>query len=130
MKNRDLIQEVIDGRLTGEEAGEIYLAINKWFHEQAPTGTVWSDKWIGWNKIELNAHAPFAVLAQWRKNGWPTHCYLCNKKLEPEIFGWFARKYQGKWGLRHVKCDDAYLAKIRQLAIERGDIENESNKQN
>lgn len=121
MKNRDLIQEVINGELTGEEADEICLSINAWFHDDAPAGTAWSDDWIGASQMERTAGTvPFAVLAQWRKNGWPRECYKCKKTLEPEIFGWRPVEQDGKYFLQHVRCDDEYLKLVRKIAIERG----------
>ncbi len=48
---------------------------------------------------------PFAQLAEWRYQGWPTSCGICGKSLDAAVFGWFGREVAPEvFRLVHVRC--------------------------
>lgn len=123
MKPRDILAEILAGTMSEEQAVAFQDEVIEYIHSSHKLSEEdsWPSKWMCLSQLEWTAsNAPFTVLANWRKNGWPNQCFVCKQKLLPEIFGWLAREHDGEFGLRHVKCDEEYLEKVRQIAMARG----------
>ena len=101
MLKRDLLKEVYDGKLTDEEAADIfeqYLDESRveWGHRDA----------LMLSHYELTAErfAPFSAIAKWRYEGWPQRCPICGGKIVIENYGWEADRSGSELGLQHIQC--------------------------
>ncbi|WP_155640266.1 hypothetical protein [Burkholderia pseudomultivorans] len=103
MKKRNLLDELIEGRLSQEAAEKVYDLYMDNLTEADPPVT----EMLGFSKKEWTAHAhgaPFEVIAEWRERGWPDRCFLCGERIVSDDFGWLPREHEGKYGLRHIVC--------------------------
>jgi len=103
LEKRDLLDDLNANRLTPDEAEQIYdLYMDNLTVADPPVAEM-----LGFSKKEWTAHAhgaPFEVIAQWRKCGWPNTCFLCGEGIASDDYGWFPREYEGGYGLRHIVC--------------------------
>jgi len=101
----DLIQAIIDGTMTFDEAFDMYDKLMDSDYE----GDI--GEALGLSAIENTAWAHgvwFDELADWRKNGWPNKCAICGKEIVVENWGWFAREIDDgeSHELVHIDCMD------------------------
>ena len=99
---RDLIQDLIDGRVTAEQAEDVCseALANASEAVSAPEA-------LGISKKEWTAYAhgaEFQDLANWRAHGWPDRCFVCGQPISLDDFGWLAREHDGRMQLKHVVC--------------------------
>ncbi|CAM2152576.1 hypothetical protein [Paraburkholderia tropica] len=99
---RDLLNELIEGKITNEQAEDICS------EELADTtATVPVHEALGMSNPEWTAlahGAEFQDIANWRAHGWPKQCFICGHSINVEQFGWLAREHDGRMQLRHVVC--------------------------
>ena len=85
----DILAGIISGEITDDSAYRLYDQIMDQFHHKMITNQPREE--LGLDKYEWTAFsfgANFNKLAEWRKYGWPKHCFSCNKQLNYKNFGW------------------------------------------
>ncbi|RQM43902.1 hypothetical protein [Paraburkholderia tropica] len=100
---RDLLGDLVLGRITPEEAEAIY----DWYMDNLTSDDPPVTEMLGFSKIEWTAHAhgaEFQDIANWRAHGWPNRCFICGQPINVEKFGWFTREHEGRMQLRHITC--------------------------
>lgn len=102
MKKCDVLKELIDGKITNEQADDICS------HELAnTTSTIPVHEASGMSTLEWTAlahGADFQDIANWRAHGWPKQCFIWGQPITVEKFGWFTRVHEGRMQLRHIVC--------------------------
>lgn len=85
----DILSKINNNDLNGERAEEVLDKTLDKFHadelEHAPQKELCLNKYE-WTAISFGID--LIVLAQWRKEGWPTKCKNCGKKIDYKKFGW------------------------------------------
>lgn len=103
MKRCDLLDDLIKGRLSPEDAESMYdFYMDNLTDADPPIAEM-----LNFSKKEWTAHAhgaPFQAIARWRDRGWPDRCFICGGEIIPDEFGWFPREHDGEYGLRHIVC--------------------------
>ncbi|MBR7980694.1 hypothetical protein [Burkholderia cenocepacia] len=106
MEKRDLLGDLASGRLTPKEAEDVYDFYMDNLSKTDPP----APEMMGFSKKEWTAYAhgaPFEVIAQWRTHEWPDKCFVCGKAIVSDDYGWFVRKHEGEYALRHIICPDS-----------------------
>jgi hypothetical protein len=102
MEKFDLLDELIHGRISPEEADDLCSLV------LADTSlTIPAYEFMGISRKEWTACAhggAFSEVAQWRANGWPDKCFVCGGAIVSDNYGWMARHHAGKLCLKHVVC--------------------------
>lgn len=102
MKARDLLKDLIEGRITSEQAEDICSEVLDDTSASAPVHET-----LGMSKREWTAYAhgaEFSDVANWRVHGWPDRCFVCGQSIVLDNYGWLARQHEGKMQLKHVVC--------------------------
>ncbi|MFJ4294421.1 hypothetical protein ACIP1U_32380 [Cupriavidus sp. NPDC089707] len=102
MKKYDLLDDLIHGKITPDEADDICSGVLA-----DTTLNIPAHEALGLTKVEWTAYAhgaDFQEVADWRQHGWPDRCFVCGGRIKPESFGWLAREHNGKTQLKHVTC--------------------------
>lgn len=105
MKKHDLLQELIEGKVTAEQAEDISNEVLEDMGRTVPVHEV-----LGMSRKEWTAYAhgvEFQEIANWRAHGWPDRCFICGQPIEVDNFGWLAREHEGRMQLKHVVCPKA-----------------------
>ncbi|SAK99063.1 hypothetical protein AWB82_07266 [Caballeronia glebae] len=100
---RDLLGDLINGRLSPEEAEAVY----DWYMDNLTVDDPPVTDMLGFSKKEWTAYAhgaEFQDVANWRAHGWPDTCFVCGKPIVSDNFGWLAREHEGRMQLKHVMC--------------------------
>lgn len=98
---KDILAEIVDGRITIDEAYAFYDAVMDSDHG----GKV--PELLGMSVAEYTASCHgvgVEELAKWRSRGWPSKCPICGQPIDVEKFGWMAREANGSHSLVHIKC--------------------------
>lgn len=104
MKKCDLLDDLIHGRITPDEADDICSAV---LADKIQTGP--AHEILGLTRKEWTAYAHgtgFKDLAYWREHGWPDRCFICGQRIDSDNFGWLAREFDGKVQLKHIVCPE------------------------
>ena len=102
MKTCDLLQNMIDGKLTNEQAEDVCSDVLA-----DTSSTIPAHEMLGMSRIEWTAYchgAEFQDIANWRFHGWPSRCFTCGQWIVVDNFGWLARKHEGRMQLEHIVC--------------------------
>lgn len=102
MKKIDLLKEVYEGRLTDDEAEEVYMSYmyqceGEWDFLDLLT--------LSRNECNANASSVYwSSIAKWRYEGWPDLCRVCGKPLVLDKWGvWLDDSQEDEW-LMHLDC--------------------------
>ena len=99
MVTRDLLSELYLGRITIDEAYQIYDEIMD--SARAP----YVAELLEMSDQEWTAYAQgasFGDIARWRFDGWPTRCAECGRSLNPSTYRWTVRQVNGSTTLVHL----------------------------
>jgi len=102
MKKYDVLQELIEGKITEENAEDILSEILGSMNRTVPVHEL-----LGMSRYEWTANghgADFQDIANWRAHGWPNRCFICGQPIKVEQFGWLTREHEDRMQLRHVVC--------------------------
>lgn len=102
MNKYDVLQHLIDGKITEENAEDILGEILEDMNRTVPVQEL-----LGMSQYEWTAYghgADFRDIANWRAHGWPNRCFICGQPINIERFGWLSRRHEGQMQLRHVEC--------------------------
>ncbi len=105
MKKHDLLQDLIDGQITTEQAEDICSEVLA-----DTSATVPAHEALGMTRREWTAYAhgaEFLDVANWRVHGWPDRCFVCGQPIALDNFGWLTREHEGRMQLKHVVCPKA-----------------------
>jgi len=98
----DILKKINMGKITEEQAYEIYDDVQDKFDsgkiKNYPQNELYLDNYE-WTAFSFGIS--FEVLANWRKNGWPSKCAICGKILNYRQYGW--RIQENK--LVCIKCE-------------------------
>lgn len=100
MKNIDLLGDLINGRITPDEADDICSAVLS-----DTSLSVSAHEALGMSRKEWTAYAhgvDFANVAEWRAHGWPERCFVCGRAIDSDKYGWLAREHNGTMQLKHI----------------------------
>ncbi|WP_147310666.1 hypothetical protein [Cupriavidus taiwanensis] len=110
MEESDLLDKLIHGKITSDEADDIGSAVLSDTSQTTPAHEI-----LGLSQKEWTAYAhgaDFEDFPYWRQHGWPYRCFVCGGKIDSDNFGWLAREFGGKisssilFAPRLVKLDD------------------------
>jgi len=96
-----LLADLNQGRISEDEAYSIYERVIQSDHGGR------AFELLGLSKMEWTAFMQstgFAVLAEWRRTGWPTVCSKCGRPLDHAAGGWWFTMESGVAGLKHIQC--------------------------
>ncbi|SOY71452.1 hypothetical protein CBM2585_B50420 [Cupriavidus taiwanensis] len=105
MEESDLLDKLIHGKITSDEADDIGSAVLSDTSQTTPAHEI-----LGLSQKEWTAYAhgaDFEDVAYWRQHGWPYRCFVCGRKIDSDNFGWLAREFGGKIQLEHIACPKA-----------------------
>jgi hypothetical protein len=105
MKKHDLLKELIDGKVTEEQAENVLSEILEDMDRTVPVQEL-----IGMSRYEWTAYGhgtDLKDIARWRSHGWPDRCFVCGQPINVEAFGWLPREHDGHTQLKHVVCPSA-----------------------
>ena len=99
---RDLLQDVIECRPSGDEAED---AIDALLDADALTDFGENVSLTRQDYTAFAHGAGIQTLACWRRDGWPRTCSICQKPLTPSEYGWIVGEdAQGVGSLTHITC--------------------------
>lgn len=106
---RDILQELAKGKISPEEAQQIFDAV---LHD----GKMGLGEGVGMDNAEYTANCHgvgLPELAKWRKDGWPDECVVCGEHIDVPNFGWMAKELGPDQDhvLEHVQCPTTGRAK-------------------
>ena len=104
----DLLQEVLDGIITPQEARDIYEESERAALSGNSPYLIFYE-FMGVDDEEgsaIDLGVDIGTVASWRRDGWPSSCRNCGGHINHKKFGWIARRYGDEYGLEHVDCDD------------------------
>jgi hypothetical protein len=102
MKKYDVLQDLIEGKITKENAEDILSEVLEDMNRTVPVHEL-----LGMSRYEWTAYghgADFLDIANWRAHGWPNQCFICGQPINVEQFGWLTREHEGRMQLKHVVC--------------------------
>jgi hypothetical protein len=105
MEKHNVLQNIIEGQITDEQAEDILNEILTDMSRNVPVHEA-----LGMSRQEWTAYAhgvEFQEIANWRAHGWPNQCFVCGQPIVVNDFGWLARKHEGRMQLKHVVCPKA-----------------------
>lgn len=88
----DILTKLINEEISKEEAYQIFDEIVEKFHAgqiKNPPNEEMCMNNFEWTAVMFGID--LAVLADWRKGGWPKSCSNCNKTIDYTKFGWIIK---------------------------------------